>query len=251
MKDIFLLDNFNFNTIVWDKYHYTDNRAGSPSHYLAHMEKGNAKIVSKQITINISEGEVFYIPDALSYQSYWFSINEVRFKSLGFRWFPESEERQFLLQKISCNKELKEKIKSIPTGTSVNSGIVGEFYSALNAILPNLKFKAKDTNQELIEKAKRFIDDQPLCKVSDVARYLLISESAIYHTFKKVIGITPNALIQKVRCEKAVQLLTTTNKSIQEISDILKFSSTAYFRKVLLKNTNKTPSQIRKSVDKI
>jgi transcriptional regulator GlxA family with amidase domain len=41
-------------------------------------------------------------------------------------------------------------------------------------------------------------------------------------------------------------MLTTTNKSVQEISDILGFSSTSYFRKILKLYTDKTPLKIRK-----
>lgn len=250
MKDIFLLNNFNFNTIVWNKYHHTDNRLGSPMHYLAYMEKGSAKVVSRDITINVLEDEVFYIPKYLSYQSYWQAEGEVRFKSFGFSCLPENKSKQYLLQKIICHNELKQKIKEIPTTKQVSSSLVGEFYSIFALILPSLKYNDGDS-KHLLEKSKKFIYDNPLCKVSDIARHLLISESAIYHTFKKDIGITPNELIQKVRCDKAIQLLTTTNKSVQDISDLLGFSSTSYFRKVLLKHTAKTPREIRKNVAKI
>ena len=75
--------------------------------------------------------------------------------------------------------------------------------------------------------------------------------SALYHIFKTENNLTPNELIQKIRCDKAVVLLTTTNKSIQEISDILEFSSTSYFRKVLYRYTQKTPKEIRKTSENI
>ena len=44
----------------------------------------------------------------------------------------------------------------------------------------------------------------------------------------------------------AVELLTTTDKTVEEISSLLRFSSAAYFRKVLRKHTGLTPKQIRK-----
>ena len=44
----------------------------------------------------------------------------------------------------------------------------------------------------------------------------------------------------------AVNLLSTTNRPVQQISDAAGFSSTSYFRKLLRKYTGKTPLQIRK-----
>ena len=51
---------------------------------------------------------------------------------------------------------------------------------------------------------------------------------------------------QEILCEKAVQLLTTTDLSVEEISNRLLFSSSSYFRKIFKKYTGKTPRQIRK-----
>ncbi|MBE6762725.1 MAG: AraC family transcriptional regulator, partial [Ruminococcaceae bacterium] len=60
---------------------------------------------------------------------------------------------------------------------------------------------------------------------------------------------TPNQFRNEILCEKAISLLTTTNKSVQEISDTLNFSSTSYFRKILKAHTGKTPLEIRKKSD--
>ena len=58
--------------------------------------------------------------------------------------------------------------------------------------------------------------------------------------------MTPHALRQKILVEKAVELLTTTDIPIEEVSDRLGFSSSSYFRKILFAQTGKTPSAIRK-----
>jgi transcriptional regulator GlxA family with amidase domain len=43
-----------------------------------------------------------------------------------------------------------------------------------------------------------------------------------------------------------VELLLTTNKKIEEISEMTGFSSGSYFRKVLKKHLGYTPREIRK-----
>lgn len=247
MERHIFFDSFRFNAYVWSKYRYTDNRGGSPYHYLAYMEKGHSKIVSDGITINISPGDVFYIPEGLPYQSYWYSDDEICFRSFGFHFFPESAAKQFLLQTIPCSDELKAQILRIPTGVTTDSRLLGAFYSVWAAVLPMLQHSSKDAHADVIEKAKSYIYKHTDCKVSDIAKHCLLSESALYHIFKKNAGCTPNELIQKIKAEKAVLLLTTTNRSVQQISDDLCFSSTSYFRKVLYRHTGKTPRQIRKT----
>jgi AraC-like DNA-binding protein len=79
-----------------------------------------------------------------------------------------------------------------------------------------------------------------------VAAYCHVSTSGLYSIFKKQLGKTPNELHAEILCEKAVSLLSTTDKSVQEISDTLGFSSTSYFRKILKKHTGKAPLEIRK-----
>ena len=44
---------FVFARIRFVHSHYTDNRAGSPMHYVALLLKGNAKIVSSKTTLEI------------------------------------------------------------------------------------------------------------------------------------------------------------------------------------------------------
>ena len=214
-----LLQNFCFNNLVFSKGKYTDNRAGSPYHYLAVMLKGYGKIVSKQSTIELSTGDVFYIPEGLPYQSYWDSEGDIQLLSFGFHYFPEAKSKQFVLQKINCNENVKKKIKQIPIKATVDSGVIGCFYSVLSEISETLEHSQTNVKKDIIEKAEQYIYDHLDCNVSDVAKHCMISKSALYHIFNQESDISPNQLIQKIRCLKAEVLRTTTNKSVQEISD--------------------------------
>jgi len=246
LNSAILSNNFIFNTIVFKKYHYTDNRKGCPTHYLAYVEEGESKIVSDAITIEIKKGEAFYIPKNLPYQSYWKSNGRIKFKSYGFEYFPEINHKGFILQKLDCADELLERIKNLPTTTEVTSKLVGEFYSVLAELLPNMDFNQYGTNKAVVQKAKEYICKSPNCKINEVAAYCLISQSALYKIFKSETGITPNDFKRQVLCERAVFMLSNTDKSVQEISDKLGFSSTSYFRKELSRIYGKTPREIRK-----
>jgi len=52
-----------------------------------------------------------------------------------------------------------------------------------------------------------------------------------------------------VLCKKSIDLLQTTDLPIEEISGMMGFSSSSYFRKVLKEHTGKTPHEIRKDAE--
>ena len=95
MNISFSSDSFNFLRIHFEKYHYTDNRKGSPMNYIAYMLKGRAEIVSKHTTIKINEGDIFFIPVNLPYQSYWYGDDEIEFLSYGFSNIEAQEKLNF------------------------------------------------------------------------------------------------------------------------------------------------------------
>ena len=61
MNDIIFSNGFMFRTLEFKKFHYTDNRAGAPSHYFAYMLCGNCKITTKSATVKINEGDIFLV----------------------------------------------------------------------------------------------------------------------------------------------------------------------------------------------
>lgn len=247
MKDAFFYNNFHFNNVTFKKQKYTDARSGSPYHYLAYLIEGHSKIVSDNITIELWPGDLFYIPEGLPYRSYWDSNENIRFLSFGFHHFPEYNSKRFLLQIIDCNDDIKEMVKRIPIKATIDSSVIGDFYSTLAKVVNHLKYNPKNSLEGILKLATQYIYDNPDCCVLDVASHCLMSPSSLYHLFKRESNGTPNELIQTIRCQKAEVLLTTTDNSIQEISDILGFSSTSYFRKILKSYTGKTPKEIRNS----
>ena len=69
----------------------------------------------------------------------------------------------------------------------------------------------------------------------------------VYGVFKKACNTTPIEKKQEIFCERAAELLITTDLSVEQISEMLNFSSSSYFRKIFKKHTGKTPLQIRKN----
>lgn len=248
MNNIELNPCLNFLKLRFSKYHCTDNSAGAPHHYFAYMEKGHAKIVAKNKTIYINEGDIFYIPKNLSYFSHWYGNDEISFNSYSLGAILAIDASFLDLQVISCPKELAMQLSRIPTsGADLTAEIIGNFYSTIAKLLPYMKKCYHSAAQELLIAAKNHLNSFPHCTNSQLAQVCNISIPYLYKIFKKYENISPNNYRQKVLCDKASEILATTDLSIEEISSFLKFSSSAYFRKIFKEHTGSTPREYRKT----
>lgn len=249
MNSLLPHSRFYFTRIRFEKYHYTDNRCGSQLHFIAYMFKGRAKIVSDEHTICISEGDVFFIPRHLSYQSYWYG-EEIDFLSIGFTELEADESIHFELQRVDCDEDIKKRILQIPlTGGTQTCRALGYFYSALADLIPYLK-EADSTSKKdlLLKKAQKYIEENTDCSIKDIARYCYISEPYLYAIFKEKSACSPNDYRLKCKCAKGVEALLTSDKTVEEISEQIGFSSAAHFRRALKKYTGLTPRAIRSSL---
>jgi len=239
--------NFNFNRYRFSNFKYTDSLNGASYNFLAYMVKGTAKIVTKAETITINEGDVFYIPKNLAYQSYWYGNSEIEFISLGFSELYTNEYIGIDVQSFPAHTELAECILSVPTsGRIISVNTLYHFYHAFSLALPKLSKSAKKSVQK-IELIKDVINNNPFDSLSVIASKCGISEPYIYALFKRNTKISPNEYRQRIICDLAINLLITTDESVEKISSELNFSSSSYFRKILKKHTGLTPREIRKS----
>lgn len=239
--------DFCFLKINFHKFHYTDNRNGSPYHYFAYMEKGNAKIVSKEKTIHVNEREVFYIPKNTSYQSYWYGTDDISFFSYGCSDLLAIDTHFLDLQVIQCPEELAWKLSSVSTdGTKIRIRDIADFFSTVANLLPYMEQTPISAAKNALLQAKKYLRDHPNCSNEQLATACKISLPYLYKIFKNIESETPNTYRQKVLCNKAKDILRTTDTSIEQISNMLEFSSSGYFREIFKKHTGMTPRAFRK-----
>lgn len=249
MYGIFDFNNFAFNRYTFNKYHYTDSRSGALMNYFAYMIKGNAKLVTKTETVKIKTGDIFFIPVNLPYESYWYADGEIEFLSFGFINLETGKKLNLSIQAVDCPESIKPEIQKIPTeGFDVSFKALGMFYILLSDIMPYLKKTPKKSNkQEILKSAEKYISLNPDCTVKELAQKLYISESYLYLLFKENLGCSPHDYSLKAKCRKGINYLLTTDKTLEEISDLTGFSSASHFRRVLKAQTGMLPKEIRKN----
>lgn len=238
--------SFKLREYHFEKYRYADRRSGAEYHFIAYLREGSCRIVSRQGTLELSAGDIFYIPKNLPYESYWSGSDAIRFASFGFTYFPNTEERIYPLQRISSSPEDVKLADQVIRHSDSCSGAIFRFYALLARLLPKMTCTSGEPRKHILSLAEHYLRENPFAQIRDVANYCNISESGLYAAFKRLSHQTPNDLRQKILVDKAIALLEETDISIEEICSSLHFSSASYFRKVLKKHTGLTPSQIRK-----
>ena len=251
MNDIVFFKNFRFNEYHFNETRHVDNSRGVDMHYIGMMKHGRGCIVSKGQTLELKQNELFYIPKGCPYHSYWIADNFVTFDSIGFLYFPTNNSNGYMLQKIEQNQEIQEAFAPLSENKTLNAASIGTLYGLLGILEGKLKPSPLTRDVGIYEEVVQYMRMNPHKTIPQYARLCGVSEALLYHHIKKATGKTPNRIRQEILCEEAANILITTNYTVEEICDMLKFSSAAYFRKVFHDIYHKSPTQVRKDVGSI
>lgn len=149
------------------------------------------------------------------------------------------------------NRILRERIKTQVWGDFLSCLLVIELFVLLSRTLKQeWEQSAKNRNlklHELLNIAKEYIDnnyDKDLT-LTQVAKYIYLSDSYFAHSFKDKFGISPKSYILKVRIEAAKEYLKNTDTKVAEVAKIVGFSSQQRFNDIFKKHENITPLNYR------
>lgn len=246
IDDINFANSFRFTLFSFKKYKYTDNGRGINTHYLAYMISGRARIVTESATLTVSEGDVFYIPKNLKYESFWYGDPSIEFISLGFAFFPAFHNESYSMQKIEATDEEKDKMRAFSDSAMRSAEKVGALYSLLGVFLSRMTRASASKSSELVIRVKRYISAHPKKTVKEVAKEFAVSESGLYSLFKKHSDLSINDYRERCVMRSARERLVCTDTPIEAVSEELGFSSSSYFRKRFKAYFGVSPRDYRK-----
>jgi len=149
------------------------------------------------------------------------------------------------------NRILRERIKFQVWGDFLSCLLIMELFVLLSrALKQEWEQSAKNRNlklHELLNIAKEYIDNNYAkdLTLSQVAKYIYLSDSYFAHSFKDKFGISPKSYILKVRIEEAKELLQNTDLKISDVALSVGFSSQQRFNDIFRKYTELTPLRYR------
>lgn len=110
-------------------------------------------------------------------------------------------------------------------------------------IVNSRTYEPKLTAQEAIQVMREHISES--VSIEQVARMVNCPRARLFEVFKESTGLTPNDYWQRLRIDRAQQLLTESSKTITEIALDCGFSTSQYFSSVFRKYAGVSPSDYR------
>ena len=122
---------------------------------------------------------------------------------------------------------------------------------AFHAVLTRLA-DAKDKGEDAespMERVRYYIDTHITeeLKLADVARNLGYSPEHLCRRFGRTYGITPHSYILQSRLRMAMVMLSTSDRSVGEIAELLRFSDARHFSAQFLSHVGMRPSAYRRT----
>lgn len=129
------------------------------------------------------------------------------------------------------------------------SRLMKEFLQTISRVIEN--YRVNNSNS-IIQKSVEFINKNYGGEISlqALASHVNLSKHYVCYLFKKETGENISVYINKVRIEKAKQLLKKSDYRAKEIYDKVGFSDQQYFCKIFKKVTGMTVARYRDSLSK-
>lgn len=137
-----------------------------------------------------------------------------------------------------------EQQKTLTELTRLNKEMLEEFIGSVNEVKNS--YGISQPIRECCAYVRNHFTEQ--LTLEDIAGKMGYTEYYLARKFKKEMGIKLLDYIKEVRLEYAKIWLTTTNKSVEEISYQLRFDSRSYFSRVFKEKNGITPVEFRNRV---
>jgi signal transduction histidine kinase/DNA-binding response OmpR family regulator len=111
------------------------------------------------------------------------------------------------------------------------------------------KRKLSGESQRLVRSAMAFVHEHFAETISrqDIAQHVGLSEDHLTFCFRRELGTTPIAYLQRYRINQSKRLLKESQQTITEIASNVGFSDSGYFSRIFHRETGMSPEAFRRS----
>lgn len=242
-----LINAFNCKLYKFRGTHAVGSLQAFEQPCIGYINSGKAQFLYKGKSYYANKGNLIYIAKGTKYYSVWTGNPEIEFYYVKLSFInPYSfyDYRFQIIENYSC--DLIDKLYR-----SYNDDIylsASYLYCLLSDIYKHMrKEKSSSIGRVDVQPAVDFIEgnyNMPL-SVEQLSKLCHSCSSGFYKLFKSSTGVTPIKYKHNIMIQNALELLSHTDLTVEEISARVGFSSSNYFRRVFFNITGKTPKELR------
>lgn len=235
---------------AFNKYHFCRGNSNKRKTRLGIIVKGRGSYIYLGKKLDVSEGDVVFIPENIYCYSEWHGEPEIEVVYISS--FMHYDSFKYEPQIIDASEETKKgilEISELLSGEQLETlEAYSRFYKLLQSIIPEMKESDVQMDKTL-QSAIEYITNnfQESFSVAELAKRCCTSESTLYHLFQRELGQSPVKFLNSIRINVAIEQLENSNRSIATISRMVGFNSENHFRKVFFDLAGTTPLKYRKN----
>lgn len=234
---------------TFSRHHFCRGNSSKRKSRLGLILKGSGTYLYHNKRLTVTAGDAVFIPENVYCYSEWRGDPEI--EVLYLSCFMHYESYTYEPQLLPISEEEKHSIVQISellaADPQTNFEAYSRFYALLGTLIPKMQV-CEETYDKTLQTAMAYITDRSERDISvgELARECCVSESTLYHLFRRELGQTPIAFLHSVRINIAIEYLENSSYSVATVSRLVGFHSENHFRKVFSKLTGTTPLKYRK-----
>lgn len=218
--------------------------------------------------ITLTKGDIFLLPKGVPcfYQAdgsdpwkyFWIGLSGIKIESmlagsalLDRRYLRQVQHSQFF-QELSALFTALQKQNSLANDIHIAALTYQMFYQLVTEF-PNQTPKAGHKSRDQLQLATYYLQknyQRPSCSVADLCHHLNLSRSYLYALFKKQLNMSAQGYLNRLRMERAGQLLHASNQSVQEIAHQVGYHDEFTFSKAFKRYSGFSPTVYRRNQSK-
>ncbi len=219
------------------------------------IQTGYGRFIQDGKELIAHPGDVVFNPLGSKFLIEWFGEPDSRMMTLHFLFPPMGNpyRKSYPQQIVKATPELERDFAFIVDNFASEESslrVLSKFYETVDTLFGMLiPDELPDASPEIL-RARQFIDENCCRKltIDEIATHCGLSRSYFQHQFKTATGLTPIEYKNRAAISIAERMLSENRgMTIEEVSELTGFESTAYFRRVFKKQTHQTPTKYKKT----
>ncbi|MBQ7011553.1 MAG: helix-turn-helix transcriptional regulator [Clostridia bacterium] len=253
------LSDFGVQKVLTREFMSYDAGKGKKESNFGFMMQGNGVFSSVFGNLEVNAGDLIYIPEGARYRSLSKGSPFVEYYCIhvSFRNDPAAGrvDRRFGMQKIDAlstpeTGALFSEMYKLVRDSSMESRAraLQLFYGFFAEAAKHLKEAERAACSPCVDHALAYIEEH-FCEdysMAELAKECLVSESQLYHLFKRELHTTPVEYKNEMKILASIEHLKEGVLTVEEISFRLGFHSSSYFRRMFKSATGMTPKEFRR-----